>query len=176
MQEYEDNKRLFFALWPDEDIRRQLHELIPQSLSRPVRVQNLHITLVFLGDISSAVLEQLACCIDTLKSPSFVLTIDRYGWWRGPGVYWVGPRDVPQPMLQLFESIRSCAVKAGLNLDSRSFKPHATLARKVRQRPRARHTFNIHWQVDRFVLVQSVQGEGGVGVEYRVLRVWALGG
>ena len=173
MQTYEGNKRLFFALWPDEDMRRQLQTLIPESPGRASRAGNLHITLVFLGDTSSAVVEQLTHCIDTLQSPPFALSIDRYGWWRGPGVYWVGPREVPESLLQLVESIRSCAIRAGISLDTHSFKPHVTLARKMRQRPRARHTLNIHWQVDRFVLVESVQGVEGV--EYRVLREWVLG-
>ena len=50
-------ERLFFALWPDDELRQTLKHhckpLLRHSGGRPVALDNLHITLAFLGSVDS---------------------------------------------------------------------------------------------------------------------------
>jgi 2'-5' RNA ligase len=50
--------RLFFACWPDAALQEQLaqlgRQLQRQSGGKPSRRENLHLTLVFLGDVASS--------------------------------------------------------------------------------------------------------------------------
>ena len=48
----EENQRLFFALWPDEDARERLATVArDDSTGRWVSRDNLHVTLAFLGAV-----------------------------------------------------------------------------------------------------------------------------
>ena len=57
--------RLFFALWPDDIIRQRCASIINSMVKEPmapVRAANIHVTVLFLGNLSTeakqAVLEQ----------------------------------------------------------------------------------------------------------------------
>ena len=57
----ENEQRMFFALWPESELRRSLHSLaadLPLRRSRPTHVADLHATLVFLGNVAE---ERVAC-------------------------------------------------------------------------------------------------------------------
>lgn len=172
MQSYDGKKRLFLALWPDDSIRQQLVPLIPASTGNGIKPQNLHITLVFLGDVAPSIAEQLIQRIDRLHPNTFSLTLDTTGYWSVPAIFWAGMQQVPDELLSLVKSLRKCARKQKLKVETRSYKPHVSLARKVKQRIQSDRPVNIEWQVDRFVLVESCQIEGGV--EYRVIHEWLL--
>ncbi len=49
-------QRLFFALWPSEEVRAGLAEVMASLDVRggkPVAAENLHITLLFLGSVTA---------------------------------------------------------------------------------------------------------------------------
>ena len=57
--------------------------------------------------------------------------------------------------------------------ETREYRAHITLARKVKRGPRQPQPVQtISWKVDRFVLVESVPEPRGV--RYEVLRSWTL--
>jgi len=172
MQSVDGNRRLFLALWPDETIRQQLIPLIPPAHGRSVKPANLHITLVFLGNTSSQDAMQLIQCINQLRLSPFKVCLDRTGGWRKAGIFQVGMQQVPDELFQLVESLRTCIEPLGISIDNRPYKPHVTLARKIKQRIQTDKPVNIEWPVDRFVLVESCQIEGSV--EYKVIHEWWL--
>lgn len=168
-------QRLFFALWPDDRVRRALGELAERGglrHGRRVPLENLHITLVFLGAVTP---EQRACVesvAGTLRVPAFLLTLDRTGWWRRPQVFWAGASEVPPPLLTLVDGLRSGCQGCGFPPEERPFAAHATLARKVAGPPRGDAPGALAWPVEAFSLVEShLAPEGSV---YRVLRTWPL--
>lgn len=167
--------RYFFALWPDEDIRRQLEAVsdgLPGDCGRKVRSENLHITLVFLGNIEDAVMERMRSVVDGIKCRTFTLTLNLYGWWKRPRVIWLGTDTVPGALEELASHLNSVAAEHDVHVDSRPYAPHLTLVRKAK-RPLAGFSYGpIHWQIRDFCLVQSITR--AAGAEYRVVQNWPL--
>ena len=167
--------RLFFALWPDEETREQINDVVGPFKNqniKPVKKSNLHITLEFLGEVSDQDKEDLIDKINMLQHEPFDLELTRVGWWCKPQILWIGTTHIPKELLTLVKSIKKCVRKQGLKIDKREYKPHVTIARKVKQVVIPNKALHISWQVNSFVLVVSNTNEDGA--EYEVLKEWSL--
>ena len=167
--------RLFFALWPDEETRTQLNCITQQFKDEKLRLvksSNLHITLEFLGEVSEEDQQGLEEKVSKLKAQPFQLELTRTGFWKKPQILWIGTTHVPGPLLKLVMSIKKCVKQQGLKPEKREYKPHVTIARKVKQISVPKETFQIVWQVNSFALVISESSD--IGVEYRVLKEWSF--
>ncbi len=167
--------RLFFALWPDEETRTALNNIAQQfndEKFRLVKKPNLHITLEFLGEVSEQDQQALIENASTINGDSFELVLTRIGWWQQPGILWIGTNQIPEELLKLFKSIKKLCKKRGLKTDKRPYKPHITIARKVKQVNIPTETFEFSWQVNSFVLVESVSTDDGA--IYQVVKEWPL--
>lgn len=131
--------RLFFALWPPEELRRKLwHALAPLRHAGPdvrwVPPERLHITLRFMGDTSAGAVSRLTGAADMLSAEAPVrVDLTRTGAFprRGaPRVYWIGV--VPAPLLRLRRLLDAALAREGIAPEPRSFAPHLTVGR-VRQ-------------------------------------------
>ncbi len=171
--------RLFFALWPDGALRQQLESHVrrrlPRRLGRPVPLENLHITLLFLGQVPAA---QLDCVLDApagVAAAPFELVLDHVGHWPRPRVLWVGPRHTPPALFRLVGALRQALAPCGLALDRRPYQAHMTVLRKVARAPdRAVEIEPVTWRVSSYSLMESLPVEGGV--VYHELHCWALEG
>lgn len=166
--------RLFFALWPDEVTRSRLAGALaslPSLAGRQVPVRNLHITLVFPGDVSGEQQRQLQAGADTVRAQSFALALSQLGCWPHAAVAWLAPEAVPPALIDLVAQLQSLCRGAGLTPDARPYHAHLTFARKVRQVPPATIA-PIHWQIGSFSLIESLRGR--TGSEYRPLAHWPL--
>lgn len=166
-------RRLFFALWPDQPLRRELTRIQAWLPVRGRRVypEDLHVTLVFLGEAS---LEQRACAeqvAEMTRGRAFDLALDHLGSWPRAGILWCGAAQVPGPLLGLVhglqEGLRACAFTP----ESRPYVPHVTLARQARPLPAQPLAPPLIWSARDFALVASRQGEPP---HYQVLRRWPL--
>lgn len=104
-------KRLFFAINLPDDARAQIIAWRAAHFAsedgRPVAAANLHLTLAFLGDVSSdkqRVLTQLA---GRIRQPGFTLHLDDAGQWLRSRVVWLGMRQPPRGLLQLANMLRA---------------------------------------------------------------------
>jgi 2'-5' RNA ligase len=166
--------RFFFALWPDDLTRSQLAvavQSLPAMPGRPVPVRNLHITLVFLGDINAEQQQVLRVGADAIHAHSFALAISQLGCWPHAAVAWLAPDTVPPALIDLVAQLQSVCRRAGLEPDMRPYHPHLTIMRKVRHVLPA-NLAPIHWQISRFSLIESVPGRAGS--EYHPLAHWPL--
>ncbi|MDT8385348.1 MAG: RNA 2',3'-cyclic phosphodiesterase [Gammaproteobacteria bacterium] len=176
-------QRLFFALWPDGALRQRLADcgrpLLQAVQGRPVAMENLHITLVFLGDVDA---QQQACLegqattfAEGLACPPFELRLDQFGHWPRPRVLWLGAGETPAPLSLLVEQLSTGSRECGLSPETRPYRPHLTLMRKVTRVPVGlleAPFAPLSWPVSGFVLVRSVARPPGV--TYEVLREWSL--
>jgi len=151
--------RAFFALWPDDDVRRQLAERAAiaarQCGGRAPKPETLHLTLVFLGSTPMERVAALTAAMDRVDVPSFPLTFDRSGWFRQSGVAWLGVGRIPEPLVELQSSLARSAGRMGFSLDVRPYVPHLTLARDIRKPLPDRVFAPVEWRVSSFALMAS---------------------
>jgi len=167
-------ERLFFALWPDERQRTALAEVqrdLPDHGGRETHPEELHLTLVFLGDPDA---ERRACAeevADLVRGAPFVLNLDRCGCFPRALVLWCGASAWPQPLLDLVHTLDGGLRGCGFRPERWAFAPHVTLARKARPLPAREIEPPVVWPVSAFALVIARPGEYP---RYRVERSWSL--
>ncbi len=172
------NRRLFFALWPPDEIRAELAAVSRSALQaaavQAVPVTCYHLTLAFLGggNRPAAWADQFAA-LAPAPVPEFELIFDCFGHWRGPRVLWIGARHCSLGLTRLVAQIRAVLDTLGVNYDDREFIPHVTLARKVMALPELEPPTPIHWPVRDFVLVESVTT--AAGPDYTVVARFPAG-
>jgi len=168
-------RRLFFALWPSDELRTALVDacrpVLHACAGRAVPAQHYHVTLAFLGDQPAEQVERLDA-MASVAPPEFELVLDRFGHWRGPRVVWIGPSGCPDGLAMLVRQIRGELDALDIGYDGRDFRPHLTLARKVTTFPELKAPAPVHWPVRTFALVESVTMPDGP--IYRVVRRFAL--
>jgi 2'-5' RNA ligase len=168
-------RRLFFALWPDDAVRERLRAALaamPPRGGRPVHVEDLHLTLVFLGRVDpdrQACAERVAAAV---HAEQFVLRIDRQGYWPAPRVAWCAPGEVPDALRGLVRRLTRALEACGFAPERRPYRPHVTLFRHSRAVPTGPLTEPFDWPCRAFVLVESARA--GDGPRYRVLGGWPL--
>jgi 2'-5' RNA ligase len=169
-------ERLFFALWPDDDFRQQLHRhcksLLRHAGGRPVPIDKQHITLAFLGNVDAEQRQCIETMADAIHCPSFELNLDKAGHWSRSRVLWLAPTQTPEPLSALASALHAGASDCGLKMESRPFRAHLTLKRKLNRAPQELAFRPLPWRVESFVLVRSVTYQEGV--QYEVLREWPL--
>lgn len=166
-------KRLFFALWPDDESRHQVNQL-NQSLSvegRKLISQNLHVTLVFLGNVEEALAEEIIKAADEVEAEPVTLTFDRLDYWKKPKILCLTCTQQSMPVYRLVNQLNTTLKALPLRLETRPYRAHITMVRKVQQAIEMVFT-PIEMRFDRFVLVESRSTEQGV--RYDVLQSWPL--
>lgn len=167
--------RVFFALWPDADVRAALHERAQQLHGgcggRVMRRENVHLTLVFIGAVAPGQLDELQTVAGSIGGSPFELVIDRTGYWRHNRIVWAAPQHVPEALLELVGSLESGLQQAGFEFDRRPYAPHITLLREARA-PGGQAPLRLDWSVRDFVLVESAPDSRGSA--YRVVASWPL--
>jgi len=171
-------QRLFFALWPEPELQIQLARaadaLLPTGQGRRVRSENLHCTLLFLGNVDP---DQRVCvesAAERITGRGFTIRLDRFGYFRRPQVAWIGSTAMPTGLSRLVDNLGSSCDACGFPPERRPYEVHLTIARKVRRDPGRPLMMPIDWRIDRFALVESVSSEAGA--LYRPLRFWTLQG
>ncbi len=173
----EPTRRLFFALWPDDETRAAIADLAREQIHRKARrvaADNLHITLAFPGNVTARVQACLEEAASGITGAPFELAVDRLGYWSGPRIIWAAPAQTPRELWSLVTSLREVLAACGLEPENRPYQAHISLARKASQALGVTRIAPIPWSIRQFCLVESVSEPAGV--RYRVLRIWPLEG
>lgn len=172
-----ETRRLFFALSLPDEIQSELISWrathFPLSAGRPVAQANLHLTLAFLGDISTEKQRALSQLASRIQQPAFNLRLDDAGQWLRSGVIWAGPRQAPRGLLQLADMLRSQAARSGCYQAPLPFHPHITLYRNAIQAVALPAPgFSWSFRVTEFALYCSSFKQGRT--QYQALEKWPL--
>jgi 2'-5' RNA ligase len=172
MGDASDTARVFIALWPNPSVRALLREwrdayVWPKSAS-PVRTEQLHVTLHFLGNIPRERLPELVQRLDVPFS-SFELGLGRPELWHG-GIAVLEPDVVPEPLLALHGALGEALEGVGLTPEARAFRPHVTLARRAGPMLAQIDGPPVRWQVDGYELMES---KVGAGSNYEIIQQYA---
>ncbi len=123
--------RAFVAIPLPERVRSGLTTVLEGlRAGRAVEEENLHLTLLFLGEQEAYLLEEIHDGLAALTESGFELTLSGLGTFGGehPRVLWLGVRPEPR-LMALQKAVSRTVRKAGLDLPHRRFIPHVTLAR-----------------------------------------------
>jgi 2'-5' RNA ligase len=166
-----DSKRIFFALWPDAAVRAKLEQLLsllPAGQGRAHVPEDLHVTLVFIGQASGQYYECLRMAATRIEFEPFTFELSRFGYFAKAKVVSVEPSVAAPPLSELARSLRNALRGCGYKPDKREYNPHITLLRKAPPLPQLKAFEPIPWKVDRFCLVESHEPENGR--RYKVLE------
>lgn len=99
-------------------------------------VDNFHVTLKFLGEVSEGQINSIYdCMIGKIQSrPKFTLTAGEVGYFMGSGclrVIYLNIEDPDKRLEDLFRMTEDCCIGSGLAKENRRFTPHITIAQDV---------------------------------------------
>jgi RNA 2',3'-cyclic 3'-phosphodiesterase len=99
-------------------------------LPRRIEPENLHLTLVFLGNCPEPVLEAAHEGFEALRETGFALSLQGLGLFGKdkPHTAWAGLAP-SEPLSRLQAKVETIARRAGCPIDARKFTPHVTLGR-----------------------------------------------
>jgi 2'-5' RNA ligase len=160
-------------LWPDvaalDELFRVAQKLQRSGGGRAMRRDNLHLTLVFLGDVVRENIPRLMAIAGGLPWAAFDLEFGTMGYWQHNRIVWIAPHVPPQALQDLVVALVSALSDAKFDFDHRPYVPHVTLLRDTRS-PTALPKLAFEWPVQNFALVEAVREERGP--DYRVLARW----
>ena len=165
-------KKLFFALWPSDETRKQIiriNQSIKTSDLKKVKQENLHVTLVFLGNVDAESEILIRQSVKDVSVQPFVLHFDRLDFWRKPRILCLSAQQLNSQLLMLVDTLKSKVEQCGIKTEERSYKPHITLARKAHKAIN-NDAFSIEWPAQAFCLVESCSTPDGI--HYQVLQHW----
>ena len=119
-----------------DDVSQQLREKLIGAPVRWVPVENIHLTLKFLGDVSGSNIDILTDLLQSIVSnvKQFELSVGGLGAYpkpHRPRVIWVGVEAPPDLMIAQ-RSVESEMSRLGYARERRPFNPHLTLGRVSR--------------------------------------------
>ena len=160
--------RLFVAVWPPDDVLDRLHdhERPRDQGVRWLPVENLHVTLRFLGD---ADVDEVADALDQVQFPAATARL-------GPAIDVLAERSLVLPVTgvdDLAQVVRSATSALGTERDRRRFVGHLTvarLARRARPSRSAGRPFDARFDVTDVALVASTLTD--TGAVYETVATW----
>ena len=172
--------RLFLAVNPKESSRDRIIDIIDEMKAAGVRgnftkPENLHITLVFLGEIPPGRVGDIIDAMRQVKEKPFTVRLSGIGNFSD--TWWIGV-EKSEPLWRLQKNLSEALSGKGFRFEKRAYRPNLTICR----RPVFSDTFDINairskvkpmvWDVDRFDLMLSERIDGQL--KYSVLHSQTL--
>jgi RNA 2',3'-cyclic 3'-phosphodiesterase len=130
--------RLFIAVNFDESIKDQLCDIINRISGYAVKGnftkrENLHLTLVFIGEVPPDKTDMVVSAMKTAKFKDFDITLQGIGCFKRDGgdIWWVGVHDPHSCLFVIYKQLYESLTEKGFVIDNRDYKPHLTLGREV---------------------------------------------
>ncbi len=132
--------RTFIAVHLDEDIRARLAALQRDLAAEApdvkwVEEDNLHVTLLFLGEVDNRELPTVCRAVQTAVAgrPAFTMAVEGPGCFpnpRRPRVLWVGLGQGTQEVVAVHDALEAPLMDLGCyRREERKYTPHVTLGR-----------------------------------------------
>jgi len=135
----EPSIRSFIAIDLPEPVRRQIEAFV-QELKKSdaqvgwVRIEGIHLTLKFLGNIAPESIEEIKPALARAASQTAPIRIEPAGCGafptiKSPRVIWVGLGGQISSLAELERRIEAAMIPLGFKPEDRPFKPHLTVGR-----------------------------------------------
>lgn len=165
-------KRLFIGLELPAPCQQALARLDPRMKGlRWLPPEQMHLTMSFLGNVTTAGEERLREALSEVRVPPFFLPIRGVGAFGGerPTVIWAGVGKGHPHLFALHHHLQDAVLHAGLEPDLKPFHPHITVGRargvsRAALKPFLREYGDAEfglWKVTGFALFSSVLAPEG---------------
>ncbi len=167
--------RLFVGLAVDEAVKETLERLTLRLRAKDDGLrwstpEQWHVTLAFLGEVDDEARARLVRELREVRQPALKLRMERLGVFERTGILHA-EIEVSAELLRLYEVIAAAVRRAGLEVETRPYRAHITLARS-RNRDggktiaRLRHSaekqrLSVRWEDAEFLLYESQLSPGG---------------
>lgn len=99
--------------------------------ARPVELQNMHFTLLFLGEIPESMAQKVQDKLKSIQFNSFDISFEGVGAFpkpKFPRVVWIGVKNGAEQLVELAKTVERELSPLGFKSD-KEFKPHITIFR-----------------------------------------------
>jgi len=177
----DSKRRLFFALWPADELRRQIEEatvgLARHSGGHVVPARNFHVTLVFVGEVTPQQLDAVIAAGGATSSPRFSIDFDQVEAWPRSNLLVLNAPRTPPELVTLVDHLLFNLLEKQVKLKREVYRPHVTLARNLPSLRPLQKIERIGWPVHEFALIGSTHGPAesrSDEIRYAVLARWPL--
>jgi 2'-5' RNA ligase len=135
----ENQIRAFVCVEIPERVKEEIEKCtksLDRSELRPVRREQLHVTVFFFAGISENQIESIKKAMDSIDTEEFEISIkgiDAFGA-RQPNVLFANVNDNGN-LLKIYGRLKERIEVAGIRIEERPYTPHLTIAR-VKERDR----------------------------------------
>ena len=117
-----------------ENYIRQLRKAVPDATASWSRVENIHLTLKFFGNVEVNRIEKIAAAAERVvrEFSTFQIGIGETGVFPRPSrpqVLWIGVADPSGQLSAMQEKFENECAAEGFPTENRAYKPHLTIAR-----------------------------------------------
>lgn len=167
--------RLFVAITPPAEVRAEVVATACRWLGngealRLLTADRLHLTLAFLGELTTGELSELRRRLESAARSVAAFELRTTAWGRfprrgRPRVYWLGIEPC-EGLDELVQRVRTHLVDFAPDLEGQEFHPHLTVARVRRRRQRRlpevpdEASEPWSWPVRSAELIESRLGDG----------------
>ena len=130
--------RLFIAVNFPDKVKDSLESAVKRLQKQGVKAnwsrrENFHLTLEFLGELERAT--PAITAMERVQARRFSLRFTNSGRFRRAegDIFWLGVAR-SEPLMALQAELHEALRREGLRLENRPYRPHLTLARRLRDR------------------------------------------
>lgn len=157
-KEAQKDWRVFCAVELPAEVRARLEEHIlrlrkevPDAVASWSRVENIHLTLKFFGNVAVRRIEKISAVAERVvkQFSTFQIGVGETGVFPRPSraqVLWIGVSDASGQLSALHEKFEDECAAEGFEKENRPYRPHLTIAR-LRKPEGARHLADAHLQM-----------------------------
>jgi len=172
--------RLFFALdisTTDKNLIDEYRERCIFTDFKPVSKNNLHITLCFLGAVSTLQQQVLITKANVLAKTLYPiaphqLLLNKLSLFKKPKIIYLTSNHTPKWLLTLASELSSCAKDLTLFQENRPYLAHISIYRKASFLPKVNPSPQLNITIESFSLYQSTSTDNGVA--YQKIKTWVL--
>jgi len=130
--------RLFFGINFDEKLKerfRNVIEVMKEDIikGRLINPENIHMTLVFLGEVEEEMVIKLNNILDNINIQAFNINLSNLGTFpkKDGDILWIGIDDNPI-LEEVVKKLTTQLKDLGFTIENRPYTPHITIGRKIR--------------------------------------------
>lgn len=128
--------RIFIALDIPAEVRARLTDYMEKARAlapeaRWARVEGLHVTLKFVGEVSEVRMQEIKAALASVKTAPFAVRFAGVGFFpnaKAARVFWAGV-DGGDELSRLASAVDAALEKLGIAREDKPYHPHLTLAR-----------------------------------------------